>query len=268
MDFDFTEEQRLLKESVDRLVADRYEFEQRKALPPDAGRLEPRRSGRNTPSSACSACLSPRRMAASAAAPVETMIVMEAFGRALVLEPYLRDRRAGRRPRCATPGSERSAQTLVPQIAEGKLACSPSPMPSGSRATTSPMSRRRARRDGGGWVLEGDKSVVLHGDRADQAGRHRAHAGGARDTRRHRRCSWSMPSAPGVVAARLPDAGRPAGRRDRARVRRGRGRRRARRAGKRRCRSIEHVVDEAIAALCAEAVGAMEAMHAPHASNI
>src|SRR3954464_2697769 len=30
MDFDLTEEQRLLKDSVDRLVADRYEFESRK----------------------------------------------------------------------------------------------------------------------------------------------------------------------------------------------------------------------------------------------
>ena len=29
MDFDFTEEQRLLKESLDRLIADRYGFEQR-----------------------------------------------------------------------------------------------------------------------------------------------------------------------------------------------------------------------------------------------
>src|SRR5947209_17095434 len=32
MDFDFTEEQRLLKESVDRFITDRYNFEQRKAF--------------------------------------------------------------------------------------------------------------------------------------------------------------------------------------------------------------------------------------------
>jgi hypothetical protein len=30
MDFDFSEEQRLLKESLDRLIGDRYAFEQRK----------------------------------------------------------------------------------------------------------------------------------------------------------------------------------------------------------------------------------------------
>ncbi len=31
MDFDLTEEQRLLKESLDRLIGDRYAFEQRKS---------------------------------------------------------------------------------------------------------------------------------------------------------------------------------------------------------------------------------------------
>src|SRR4028118_2034119 len=34
MDFDLTEEQRLLKDSVDRLLADRYDFEQRKKYRP------------------------------------------------------------------------------------------------------------------------------------------------------------------------------------------------------------------------------------------
>ncbi len=47
------------------------------------------RCGRSTPSSASSACRLPRSMAASAAAAIEIMLVMEAFGRALALEPYL-----------------------------------------------------------------------------------------------------------------------------------------------------------------------------------
>ena len=67
MDFDLTDEQRLLKDSVDRLIADQYQFEQRKKYRPSrtAGAA---RSGSNTPNSACSACRSRRRMAASAAA--------------------------------------------------------------------------------------------------------------------------------------------------------------------------------------------------------
>ena len=69
MDFDLTDEQRLLKDSVDRLVTDEYQFEQRKKLP----LTEPRGwsqggSGSSMPNSACSACHSPRRMAASVVA--------------------------------------------------------------------------------------------------------------------------------------------------------------------------------------------------------
>ena len=41
-------------------------------------------------------------------------------------------------------------------------------MPSGKRATILPMSPRRARRDGGGYILDGAKSLVLHGDSADK----------------------------------------------------------------------------------------------------
>ncbi len=32
MDFDFTEEQSILRDSLDRLLADRYDFEKRKAI--------------------------------------------------------------------------------------------------------------------------------------------------------------------------------------------------------------------------------------------
>ncbi len=88
MDFDLTDEQRLLKDSVDRLIADQYQFEQRKKYLARTGWLEPRRHGSSSPNSACSVCRSRNNSAASAADPVETMIVMEAFGRGLVLEPY------------------------------------------------------------------------------------------------------------------------------------------------------------------------------------
>ena len=67
MDFDLTDEQRLLKDSVDRLIADQYQFEQRKKyMAEPAGWSQP--SGRSSPNSACSACRSRKRRAASAAA--------------------------------------------------------------------------------------------------------------------------------------------------------------------------------------------------------
>ena len=63
MDFDLTDEQRLLRDSVDRLIADQYPFEQRKKyLAEPAGWSQP--SGTITPKSACWACRSrkPRRL--------------------------------------------------------------------------------------------------------------------------------------------------------------------------------------------------------------
>ena len=68
MDFEFGDDQRLLKDSVDRLMADRYGFEARKRHAREAGRMSHARCGRNTPSSACSGCPSPKTMAGSAAA--------------------------------------------------------------------------------------------------------------------------------------------------------------------------------------------------------
>ena len=77
--------------------------------------------GRNTPSWACSACRLPRSMAGSAAARVESMLVMEAFGRALALEPYLATVvLAGTALRLA--GSEAQQGALLPQVAEGNAA--------------------------------------------------------------------------------------------------------------------------------------------------
>ena len=67
MDFDLSEEQRLLKDSIDRLIADRYQFEQRKKYlaEPDGWSRD---AGRSTPNSGCSGCRSTKPMAASVAA--------------------------------------------------------------------------------------------------------------------------------------------------------------------------------------------------------
>src|SRR5919107_4917004 len=89
MDFDLTEEQRLLKESVDRVVDDAYgDFEKRK---------EHQRGPRGFSDGLWSTYAElgllglpfEERHGGFGAGPVEMMIVMEAFGRGLVVEPYL-----------------------------------------------------------------------------------------------------------------------------------------------------------------------------------
>src|ERR1043166_10242673 len=114
MDFEFSEEQRLLKDSVERLLKDRYDFEQRKAY-----MAEPHGFGRALWKQYADLGLTglpfDEAHGGSGGGPVETMIVAEAFGRALALEPYLATvglargrRRPARppRPRGAPPPHE------------------------------------------------------------------------------------------------------------------------------------------------------------------
>src|SRR6059058_966089 len=119
MDFDLTEEQRLLSDSVDRLLADTYTFEKRKTYV-----TEPEGWSRALWSQYAELGLLGLPFAEEyggfAGGGIETMLVMQALGRVLALEPYLATVvLAGTALRLA--GSEAQQAELVPQIAEGKL---------------------------------------------------------------------------------------------------------------------------------------------------
>ena len=93
------------------------------------------------------------------------MIVEEAFGRALALEPYLATVVLGGGAAAPLRGSEALLQGAGAGHRRGQAARSRFAHRSGRRATTSPTSATTARTDGkGGYVLDGEKSVVLHGD--------------------------------------------------------------------------------------------------------
>ena len=201
MDFDLSDEQRLLKDSVERLLADRYDFETRKrhgsaASPAGAGTC-----GRATPSSVSWPLPFPPTTAASAAGPVETMIVMEAIGRALALEPYFATvvlsggvLRHG--------GSDAQKARAHPQDRRRRALLSPSPRPSRSRATTCSMSPRpRARRRG-----LGDRRREGRGPRTATAptGSSSPRAQPApRATGAASACFWSTPRRPACRGAAM-----------------------------------------------------------------
>src|SRR6266566_8109071 len=88
MDFDLSEEQRLLKESVDGLLNDSYDFDARKKYAAEKGGWS-----KSVWSKLAEQGLLGLPFAEDdggfGAGTVETMIVMEALGKALMLEPYL-----------------------------------------------------------------------------------------------------------------------------------------------------------------------------------
>src|SRR6201995_4150837 len=88
MDFDLSEEQRLLKESLDGLLTDGYDFDQRKKYMAEKGGWGKAFGGKLAEQGLLGLPFS-EEDGGFGAGGVETMIVMEALGRALVLEPYL-----------------------------------------------------------------------------------------------------------------------------------------------------------------------------------
>jgi pimeloyl-CoA dehydrogenase small subunit len=254
MDFDLSEEQRLLKDSVDRLIADQYAFEQRKKYMSETAGWSQSVWNHYTELGLLGLPFA-EQLGGFGGGAVETMIVMEAFGRGLVLEPYFATVILGggllRRV-----GSDALRTALVPQIAAGKLKLAFAHVERQSRYNLADVVTS-ARRDGDAYVLDGAKSIVLHGDCADKLLVTARVSGGRQDrggiglflvdadaagvTRR------GYPTQDGLRAAELTLTG--------VRV--------SREAvlSDNVLPAVEYVVDEAIAALCAEAVGCMQVMH-------
>lgn len=164
MDFDFSEEQRLLRDSVDRLMADHYAFDKRKAY-----LAEPDGWSRALWSHYAELGLLGLPFAEEhggfGGGGIEVMLVMEAFGRALALEPYLATVvLAGTALRLA--GSDAQQAALVPLVAEGKHLLAFAHAERQARYDLSDV-LTTARPKGSGWVIDGAKSVVSHGDSAD-----------------------------------------------------------------------------------------------------
>ena len=163
MDFDLSEEQRLLRDSVGRLVADQYGFDKRKSYLAEADGWS-RAMWSQFAELGLLGLPFAERHGGFGGGGIETMLVMEALGRVLALEPYLATVvLSGTALRLAASEAQQSA--LVPRIAEGALVLA---FAHGERQARYDLSDvlTTARRKGAGWVLDGAKSVVAHGDGA------------------------------------------------------------------------------------------------------
>ena len=165
MDFEFSEEQRLLKDSVERLLKDRYDFEQRKAYMKEPGGFG-RALWKQYAELGLLGLPFDEQHGGSGGGPVETMIVAEAFGRALALEPYLATVvLAGGLLRHA--GSQTQRDAILPKVAESSMLLAFAHAERQARYDLADVATT-AKRDGAGYVIDGSKSLVLNGDTADK----------------------------------------------------------------------------------------------------
>ena len=96
----------------------------------------------------------------------EIMLVMQAFGRALILEPYLATVVLGGTA-LQLAGSDAQKAEILPAIAEGRMKLAFAHSERQARYDLTDVVTT-AKRSGGGWVLDGAKSVVTHGEAADK----------------------------------------------------------------------------------------------------
>lgn len=164
MDFDLSEEQRLLKESVEGLLTDAYDFEQRKKYMKEKGGWSRAIWSRLAEQGLLGLPFAEADGGFGAGA-VETMIVMEALGRALVVEPYLATVVIGG-GFLRHGGSAAQKQAHIPSIIDGSRTLAFAQLEKTSRYDLNDVATS-AKKKGQGWVIDGEKFVVVNGENAD-----------------------------------------------------------------------------------------------------
>jgi pimeloyl-CoA dehydrogenase small subunit len=248
MDFDLSDEQRLLRDNVERLAA--------------STGVGPAASGWNRERWKQFAELGLLAFPFSEEdgglgwGAVETMIVMDAFGKGLVREPYLSTVIiCGGLVRHGCGDSARKA--LAARIASGELIAAFAHVEREARHDLADVALR-ARQAGEGFVLDGVKSVVPHGDSAELLFVSARTAGNRQDrdgmslflvegkAKGVARRAYALADGTPGAEIRLDNVSVP-------------GSALVGKAGE-AISLIERVADEAVAGLCAEAVGVMSAM--------
>lgn len=164
MNFDYNEEQQLLADSVRRFLAKDYDFETRRGIVASE-------EGWSAPVWATLAEMGvtglplPADCDGFGGGAVDLMGVMEAFGEALVVEPYLATVMAARL--VARAGNEVQKKATLPQVAAGKLRLAFAHGERGARYNVA-LVKTEAKAAPGGWTLDGKKVVVLGAPLADK----------------------------------------------------------------------------------------------------
>ena len=150
MDFSYSEEQQMLADTVTRwLATDAGPAAERWARLADLGL-----PGLNIP----------EEYGGLGSTPVETLIVMQAFGRALFTEPFVSTAVVAA-ALLNTAGSAAQRSEWLPRIADGSVRIALAMLEPGARFDLADIGTTAAH-NGNSYTLQGDKAVVLHGDSA------------------------------------------------------------------------------------------------------
>lgn len=256
MEFELAEDQRLIEDSIGRLMADRYNFAARQRY-----QSEPHGWSdaiwRDYAALGLLGLPFDERYGGLSCGATEVMLVMEAIGRTLALEPYFATViLAGGILRHGA--SDDQCRSIVPEMIAGRLTMSLAHSEPGARYNLASVATN-AQLNGNGWILNGVKSLVFQGDSAGKL-IVSARTSGAPANENGIGLFLVDSSAAGVsrqghamqdgcraATIHLEDVRVPAqdviGDPDKG------------------FWLLSRVIDEAIAALCAEAVGAMAALH-------
>ncbi len=165
MDFEPSDDQRLLLESVSRMLGDTYSFAQRKGYMTNPEGYSPAIWSQFAELGLLGLPFAEDYGGFGGGAQ-EIMLVMQAFGRSLVLEPYFPTVVLGGTAVQAA-GNAAQKQAILTAIAEGGLKLGFAHAERQARYDLTDVITT-AKRQGGGWVLDGSKTVVSHGEAADK----------------------------------------------------------------------------------------------------
>ena len=253
MDIQFTEEQELLRSSVQRLLRDQYDFDtRRKILASEEGFS--RKQWEAFAELGLLAAPFSEEVGGLDSGPLSTMIIMQEFGRHLVVEPFV-ETIVVAGGLIEQAGSEEQKQAFLPDIIAGKTIWTPAWTEKGSRFDLADVTTT-ARREGKDYVLTGEKTAVIAAPWADYlivsartSGRRRDRTGVSLFVVDRRAANLNLQSFRTIDGRRAAEIslrdvrGRLLGREGEA------------------VPALEACRDRTIGALCAEAVGAIGALN-------
>ena len=160
MDFSFTDEQSMLRDTVASYLADHYSFDQRRGMLAKEPGWSPAIWKAFAEELGILGAPFSEELGGLGGGPVENMIVMQEMGRSLVVEPYLGTVVIG--GGFLKHSGYAGAEALIGQIVAGEAIFAFAYAEPQARYNLADL-KTTATKDGAGWVLNGAKAVVIGG---------------------------------------------------------------------------------------------------------